>query len=83
MSEIAQFIAVKRDPSHMDLSTLAHELKTPLTVIKGAIELMQNREVTNLTPEQSEMLLGLASRNAERLSMLVEELLARASGNLD
>ena len=71
-----------RDFSSLDFKSLAHELKTPLTVIRGAVELLQAAEVAKLDAQQSSTLLTLASRNAERLAALVDELLAREATRL-
>lgn len=56
------------------LSTVSHELRTPLTSIRGALGLMAGGAVGAL-PEQAEHLVGIALKNSEHLSQLVNDLL--------
>jgi signal transduction histidine kinase len=51
----------------------SHELRTPLTAMRGAIELM--RAGAGAQGERERMLVGMASRNAERLDRLMGDLL--------
>jgi PAS domain S-box-containing protein len=55
------------------IATASHELRTPLTAIRGALEVV----MSGGTPkdERDQRLLGMASRNAERLTRLVNDLL--------
>ena len=58
---------------------VSHELKTPLTAIKGAAELMRDAEST-MTHEQRERFLSNVLTDAERISALLDRLreMARA-----
>jgi PAS domain S-box-containing protein len=54
------------------IAMASHELRTPLTAMRGAIELMRAAEGRG---ERERMLVGMASRNAERLDRLMGDLL--------
>ena len=55
------------------IAMASHELRTPLTAMRGAIELM--RASADQQGERERMLVGMASRNAERLDRLMGDLL--------
>lgn len=59
------------------VSTVGHELKTPLTGLRMAVHLLLEEAVGPVTSKQTELLLD-ARDNAERLFALVEQLLALA-----
>ena len=56
------------------LATVSHELRTPLTSIIGSLELMKS-EKFGLLPETIKPIMGIAARNGQRLSTLIEDLL--------
>jgi signal transduction histidine kinase len=56
------------------ISNVSHELRTPLAHIKGYIELIHDRQLGSLTPEQ-ENALGVVQRATERLGRLIEDLI--------
>ena len=56
------------------ISTVSHELRTPLTSISGSLKLIQGQK-DSLSHEQLGVLLDTASRNIERLSALINDLL--------
>jgi len=56
------------------LSTVSHELKTPLTSVRMAIHLLLEERVGPLTPKQQELLIA-AGEDADRLHRIVENLL--------
>lgn len=60
-------------------SHVSHELKTPLTAIKGAAELMRDAE-SSMTHEQRERFLSNVLADSERISILLDRLrdMARA-----
>ncbi|MBU1697465.1 MAG: PAS domain-containing protein [Proteobacteria bacterium] len=61
---------------HKDFaSNVSHELKTPLTAIKGFIETLQEMLVTNDT-RQSEKFLKIIEKNVNRMIDLINDLLA-------
>ncbi|MFO7603515.1 MAG: ATP-binding protein [Gammaproteobacteria bacterium] len=66
------------------ISTVSHELRTPLTSIKGALGLFNGGALGEVT-EQARQMLDIASRNVDRLSLLINDLLDMekiASGNI-
>ncbi|MDQ6526598.1 ATP-binding protein [Nocardioides sp. LHD-245] len=62
-----------RDRSDL-VATLAHELRSPLTGVKGFVQALLNRW-DKLSDEQKRLMLTTASADAERLSRLIAELL--------
>ncbi len=56
------------------VANVSHELRTPLTIIKGFAETLVDDEAT-LSPESRARFLGKILNNAERLHVLVEDLL--------
>lgn len=62
-----------RDRSDL-VATLAHELRSPLTGVKGFVHALLNRW-DKLTDEQRKLMLTTAAADADRLSRLITELL--------
>ena len=58
------------------MANVSHELKTPITLIQGFVETLQDRQVRE-SPE-AERFLDIISRNAERMDALVDDLLTLA-----
>lgn len=56
------------------VSTVSHELRSPLTSIRGYLELLHDGDAGALTVEQTAMV-EIVQRNAIRLGLLVEDLL--------
>jgi len=56
------------------VANVAHEFRTPLTIIKGNVDLVNKGGLGNVTPAQKEMLDG-AINIANRLSRLINDLL--------
>ncbi|MEZ5508036.1 MAG: PAS domain S-box protein [Gammaproteobacteria bacterium] len=56
------------------ISTVSHELRTPLTAISGALGLLANGMLGNLS-EQGEYMVSIAQKNSVRLSQLINDLL--------
>ncbi len=56
------------------VSIVSHELRTPLTSIRGSLGLVAGGALGELSPE-AKALLEIASRNSERLSNLINDLL--------
>ncbi len=56
------------------LSVVSHELRTPITSIKGSLNLVCSGKVGDLPPN-AEHMLAIASRNADRLAALIDDLL--------
>jgi signal transduction histidine kinase len=56
------------------IANVSHELRTPLTSTIGFLQTLDRRDL-DLTREERGQLLGVALREAERLAVLVEDLL--------
>ena len=56
------------------VATVSHELRTPLASVHGSLRLLTGA-ISNGASEQVEKLLGIASRNSERLTQVVNDLL--------
>ena len=57
------------------VSTVSHDLRTPLTATRAGLGLLRRSALERLRPDERD-LLNNARRNAERLGMLIEDLLA-------
>ena len=57
---------------------VAHELRQPLTALRGALMTLQHRTQA-LSDSQQQELLGMANRQGEQLQRLLDQLLAAAS----
>lgn len=56
------------------VSNISHELRTPITSIAGSLALLNSGAAGEL-PERASTLVGIATRNADRLTRLVNDLL--------
>ncbi len=56
------------------ISTVSHELRSPITSIKGALSLLMASTNADLPP-QFDKLLNIANRNADRLVLIVNDIL--------
>lgn len=56
------------------VSTVSHELRTPLTSISGSLGLVINGMLGEL-PEKAKSMLGIAYKNSQRLTVLINDLL--------
>lgn len=56
------------------ISTVSHELRSPLTSIKGAMGLLLSRSAGDL-PDKALALLEIAHRNADRLILIINDIL--------
>jgi signal transduction histidine kinase len=56
------------------VSSMSHELQTPLTTIKGFVELIAEGDAGPVTETQREFL-QITARSADRLSVLINDLL--------
>jgi two-component system, OmpR family, phosphate regulon sensor histidine kinase PhoR len=70
---VEELKAVDRAKSDF-VATVSHELRTPLSSVTGYIEMLLDRDLGQLSPEQ-EHALETVSRNAARLQDLIEDLL--------
>ncbi|MET4059047.1 two-component system phosphate regulon sensor histidine kinase PhoR [Arthrobacter sp. UYP6] len=64
------------------VSSVSHELRTPLTSIIGYLDLVLDDMDPVSVPEHVHKALEVAQRNAERLLLLVSDLLTTASGTM-
>ena len=56
------------------VSNVSHEIKTPITAIKGFVETLRDGTVTN--PEDAGRFLGIIERHVDRLEAIIEDLLS-------
>ncbi len=70
LTEIRELERIKKD----FVTNVSHELKTPLTAIKGFVETLEGR-----VPEEGRASLRAIARNADRMIAIVEDLLALSS----
>jgi len=56
------------------VSTVSHELRSPLTAIKGAMGLVLSGAAGDL-PEKAHQMITIAQRNAERLVLIINDIL--------
>jgi two-component system sensor histidine kinase KdpD len=63
------------------LSTIAHELRTPIAAVRGAVEALRTGE--SLPPETREHLLEVIARGADQLGRLADDLLAAARSEVN
>ncbi len=56
------------------VANVSHELKTPITALKGCVETLSERR--ERTPEENERFMAMMGRQADRLSSIVEDLLS-------
>ncbi len=68
LTRLRQLESVRRD----FVGNVSHELKTPITAIRGAVETLLDDEVTNAA---SQRFLQIIFKQSERLNALVEDLL--------
>lgn len=71
--DISERKAVERMKSQF-VSTVSHELRTPLTSIRGALGLILGGALGEI-PEKARPMLTMATRNSERLTLLINDLL--------
>jgi signal transduction histidine kinase len=59
------------------LATVTHELRSPLTTVLGALQLLRLRE-GKVTPAERQQLVTMGMRQGERLQRMIEQLLVAA-----
>lgn len=70
ITDIRQAETAKRE----FIAVVNHELRTPLTSIRGALELLNNG-VAGTLPEKAQKMLDIATRNSDRLVLLINDIL--------
>lgn len=58
------------------VANVSHELKTPITLIKGFVETLQDGAMRD--PEEAERFLGIVGKHADRMDALLDDLLTLA-----
>lgn len=66
----------RHDRRRQLLSTLAHEVRTPLTVIRSSITILMDEERSGALSEKQRRFVGSIYGNAQRLEALTENILA-------
>lgn len=80
LKKLEEVRAEVRERTRMDqlkdqlLSTVAHELRTPLSVVKAVVGTLRDKLAGPMTPDQSE-LIAAADRNINRLTRLLNNFL--------
>ena len=69
ISNLKHLDSIKRDL----IANVSHELKTPVTTIKGFIETLQDGAIDN--PEHAQRFLKIVSKHIERLNMIIDDIL--------
>ncbi len=70
MTRLQRLENIRRD----FVANVSHELKTPITAIKGSVETLLDGAVDD--KENAERFLGIISRQSDRLNAIIEDLLA-------
>jgi two-component system, OmpR family, phosphate regulon sensor histidine kinase PhoR len=70
ITRLRQLEGIRRD----FVANVSHELKTPITSIKGFVETLQSGAIENAA--DSERFLGIVSRQVDRLNSIIDDLLA-------
>lgn len=69
VTRLRQLETIRRDFA----ANVSHEIKTPLTAIKGFVETLQGGAVRN--PEEAQRFLGIIKNHADRLTTLIDDLM--------
>ncbi|MFZ1684665.1 MAG: ATP-binding protein [Candidatus Zixiibacteriota bacterium] len=70
ITQLKKLESVRRD----FVANVSHELKTPITSIKGFVETLQDGAVSD--PADAERFLAIISKHVDRLNAIIEDLLA-------
>jgi PAS domain S-box-containing protein len=84
VSDISERVEQEKRKSAF-ISTVSHELRSPLTSIKGAMGLLLSKSAGEI-PDKATALLEIAHRNADRLILIINDILdldKMADGEMD
>lgn len=73
LNDISERLAEERTKSDF-ISMVSHELRSPLTSIKGSMGLLLSKAAGDI-PEKAQALLEIAHRNADRLVLIINDIL--------
>ncbi|MCM2324222.1 MAG: HAMP domain-containing histidine kinase, partial [Oligoflexia bacterium] len=75
LNELLNRLQLAFESQERFIADASHELKTPLAILRGELDLMRSRE---RSPEETSQFLATASQELDHLSRLVEDLLTLA-----
>jgi len=81
IADMASTLEERADYIRTFASHVSHEFKTPLTAIRGAVELLRDHGAT-MSPEERERFLAILGDSSERLERLVQRLLELARADV-
>lgn len=77
-NEMLASLAEAYDAQQRFVADASHELRAPLTVIRGNLDLLASEQQPGLSPEERREVLADTQAEAERMSRLIDDLLALA-----
>lgn len=77
-NEMLASLAEAYDAQQRFVADASHELRAPLTVIRGNLHLLATEQAPGLSPEEKREVLADTQAEAERMSRLIDDLLALA-----
>jgi signal transduction histidine kinase len=77
-NEMLASLAEAYDAQQRFVADASHELRAPLTVIRGNLHLLAAEQAPGLSPEEKREVLADTQAEAERMSRLIDDLLALA-----
>ena len=81
VADMAQTLERRADYISTFAANVSHELKTPLTSIRGTVELLRDH-LSDMTPEELGRFLDMLEKDSDRLEKLVDRLLELARADM-